>query len=167
MSDELIRRQLTMPPRPREAEFRENLCKAAQAMRDAVIAYADDEQLFPLPLLGDCVPPPAPCSAFDGARLLSSREAIIGELPKSGVGLEVGTQTGAFARKLIDIARPRAMHVVDVNYDFFDPTLFSSDERAGLLQIHRGLSWEVVAGFADSEFDWIYVDAGHAYADVA
>ena len=90
MSDELIRRQMTMAPRPSEVDLKTKLLAAAQAMRAAVAAYADKEQLFPLPMLGDCIPPAAPPAALHDARLRASREAILQELPKSGVGAEVG-----------------------------------------------------------------------------
>jgi len=108
--------------------------------------------------------PTIPDDMLVGCRVFSSRKALIGALvPRGGLGIEVGTQTGEFARFLLDVTKPSALHVVDVTYRLFDESLFHADDP---LVRHEGLSWEVLRGFADASMDWIYIDASHAYNDV-
>jgi hypothetical protein len=39
-------------------------------------------------------------------------------------------------------------------------------EQDARVQLHQGLSHEVLAIFPDAYFDWVYIDADHSYAGV-
>lgn len=93
------------------------------------------------------------------ARVCADRVAMLERLPKDGVVAELGTYKGKFARKILKICRPRELHIVDIDFSRFDGRL---RERAEV-RLHRGLTQEVIAGFPDAHFDWVYVDAGHDY----
>jgi hypothetical protein len=43
----------------------------------------------------------------------------------------------------------------------------SSHIAEGQIQIHRGLSTEVLAEFDDHTLDWVYIDTNHSYATTA
>jgi 2-keto-3-deoxy-L-rhamnonate aldolase RhmA len=58
---------------------------------------------------------------------------------------------------------PKELHLIDIDYSQFDQSV-SADTR---VKCHHGLTAATIAEFADSYFDWIYIDAGHSYADVS
>ncbi len=93
------------------------------------------------------------------ARVCADRVAMLDHLPKGGVVAELGTFKGTFARKILTVCRPRELHVVDIDFSRLDPRL----RAAAGVQLHQGLTQEVITGFPDAHFDWIYVDAGHDY----
>jgi Methyltransferase domain len=94
-----------------------------------------------------------------GCRVFASRLHLIDALPKGGIAAEVGTQTGAFATEILARCGVRELHVIDIDYSGFDPAL-DADVR---LTRHEGLSHEVIGQFPDEHFDWIYIDADHAF----
>lgn len=95
-------------------------------------------------------------------RFVSSRRDMLDFLPKGGRVAELGTLKGEFAHQILDRNQPRELHVVDIDYSQFDVKLLE-DAR---VTKHQGLITEVLGAFPDRYFDWIYVDAGHSYADV-
>ena len=52
------------------------------------------------------------------------------------------------------------MHLVDLDFSLLDPAV-AADAR---VRKHAGQSHEVLAGFPDQTFDWVYIDADHSYA---
>lgn len=120
---------------------------------------------FPMFLVG----PPAPTlteNILSCCRLLPKREDIISNLKPGGIGVEVGTRTGAFARKLIDLAKPKEFYTIDQSYDLFKKDEFKTEFKSGLLSQIEGCSWDELNKFPSSFFDWIYIDAGHDYESV-
>lgn len=119
-----------------------------------------------LRLLLTSAPPSAPeipQELLDGARLLSSRDRLLDVLPKGGRVAEVGTQRGHYARRILAVARPAELHLIDLDF-----TQLEADVRAGQgVTLHEAMSHDALASFADGGFDWIYIDADHAYASVA
>lgn len=109
--------------------------------------------------------PAIPDRALDGCRVFPSREALVAALLARGSrGVEVGTQSGAFARFLLDTVKPSRLDLVDITFEQFSEGLFA---HADPVVRHEGLSWEVLGTFDDASFDWIYIDASHAYEDVS
>lgn len=99
-----------------------------------------------------------PPSLFVDCRMVASREELIARLPAHGLVAEVGTYRGDFARTILARAAPVRLHVVDIDFSQFDSGL--DDPR---LSRHQGLSHQVMAGFPDQLFDWIYIDADHSF----
>jgi predicted O-methyltransferase YrrM len=95
-------------------------------------------------------------------RVFASRFDLIDALPQGGVVAEVGTATGAFAAQILARCQPRELHVIDIDYAKFDRNI-ATDER---VRRHEGLSQAVMAQFPDHHFDWIYIDADHAFEAV-
>jgi hypothetical protein len=92
-------------------------------------------------------------------RVFASRYDLLDALPKDGIVAEIGTETGAFATQILARCRPRELHVIDIDYARFDPSLTAD----GRLRRHEGLSQAIMAQFPDQHFDWIYIDAEHTF----
>lgn len=109
------------------------------------------------------VPSPAiPQELVTGCEVVASRLDLLDRLPKSGRVAEVGTYKGDFAREILARTAPVELHLVDIDYSRFDRTL-GADPR---IVRHEGLSHVIMADFPESHFDWIYIDADHAYDGV-
>jgi SAM-dependent methyltransferase len=120
----------------------------ARTMLRALRSLATAEPSLPLPaeLIGDC-------------RFCASRVALLDELPHGGVVAELGTYKGDFARQIVAGAKPRELHLIDIDYSQFDPSGLAEPQ----VTRHRGLAHEVIASFPDGTFDWVYIDADHSY----
>lgn len=94
-------------------------------------------------------------------RLVSDRDALLSLLPSGGVVCEVGVWAGEYSRKILDIACPRQLHLIDMEYDHFQWPLFEADIAADRVIVHQADSAARLAGFPNAHFDWIYIDADH------
>jgi SAM-dependent methyltransferase len=99
-------------------------------------------------------------------KLISARENLLNYLPKNAVVAEVGTQTGYFARMIIDVTQPVTLHTIDIDWSIFEREKFLQEIESGVIQIHEGDSVEILSQFPDGHFDWIYIDADHSYNGV-
>lgn len=104
-----------------------------------------------------------PPELFVDCRICASRYDMVGHLPRGGRIAEIGTQRGHFARHILATCDPAELHLVDLDFSLLEPAV-AADPRVTL---HNGASHEVLAGFADAYFDWIYIDADHSYAGVS
>lgn len=128
------------------------------------------------------------------ARRAVRRDFLLEIVPKNAVCVEVGVFDGVLSERILALTSPRKLHLVDPWYTKPDGTLFdgpaqkfdsakqasdslenqyqkvvnllSGELASGQVQIHRMLSHEAAPLFADSHFDWAYLDASHYYDDV-
>jgi cephalosporin hydroxylase len=108
-------------------------------------------------------PPPAlPEALVSDCRLFASRYQMLGELPRAGRTVEVGTETGGFAKCILATCQPAELHLIDIDFSLLDPAV-AGDRRVTL---HRGRSHECLARFEDDSLDWVYIDADHTHAAV-
>ena len=106
-----------------------------------------------------------PESATDGARMFSSRGAALASFARGGGVAEVGTQTGNFARQILDVCQPDALHLFDLEFETLktrNPEI--PDDRRVVL--HLGDSSSALAALPDTSFDWLYIDGDHSHAGV-
>lgn len=103
--------------------------------------------------------PPIPAALMQDCRVAASRYDLIKLLPAGGRIVEVGSFKGAFARSILNSCRPSELHLIDLDFALLDATL-RDDPR---VRRHRGRSHEVLAGFPDEHFDWVYIDADHSF----
>ncbi len=96
-------------------------------------------------------------------KILPNREKILDELPKGGVVVEVGTQTGYFAKKILEVVKPKILHIIDIDYTPFDKEYFAPFVERGQVVLHQGDSATLLSEFSDKFFDMIYVDGDHSY----
>jgi SAM-dependent methyltransferase len=92
---------------------------------------------------------------------------MVSALPKGGVVAEIGTETGRFAARILALAQPLQLHLIDNDWSLFEPAPLAAALASGRVVRHDGLSTVELAKFPDGTFDWIYIDADHAYASVA
>ncbi len=111
------------------------------------------------PAIPSAVIPP---ELFAEARLCASREELVKKLPRRARVAEIGTLHGKFARYILGACDPAELHIVDLDLSLLD-TEVAADPR---VHVHAGYSDKVLAGFAESSFDWIYIDADHSYDGV-
>jgi hypothetical protein len=122
---------------------------------------------------------------FGGARLRALRE-----LPRNGVGMEIGVHLGDFSHLIIHIAKPRKLLLVDPWKAFEDDGYANSwygkstsqaamDARfdgvrqryskliqSGRVEVLRQFSIDALNGVPDESLDFVYVDGDHTYEGV-
>jgi Methyltransferase domain len=121
--------------------------------------------LISSPLLQNC--------HVKNCRLIESRAKMLEYLPKDSVVAEVGTEYGHFAEKILSITKPKKLHLIDYNFNLFkaevnrlQKTIFQAGIENGTIELHEGDSSTILSSFPDEYFDWIYIDADHAYEGV-
>lgn len=119
----------------------------------------------------------------------TSRDFLLQLFPKFSVGVEIGVNDGDFSERILEIIRPKQLHLIDP-WEFVDDPLYSEapygsrnvdgqnmmDEKYNSVKkrfahlinknhvvIHRCLSENIYNTFEDNYFDWIYVDGNHFY----
>ena len=98
--------------------------------------------------------------------VVPERTDLLARLPKGGVVVEVGTLHGAFAREILRIANPDVLHVIDLEIRPEVHEMAAEPASRGRVRVHEGDSAQVLESFPDESFDWIYIDAQHAYEGV-
>ena len=112
------------------------------------------------------------------------RNKVIEQIPPGAVCAEVGSWKGDFAARILTLAAPAELHLVDPWY--FDANFparwyggAGAKSQADMDAIHEGVRQRFaahpevrihrltsVAGraqFADGTFDWVYIDGDHSY----
>ena len=104
------------------------------------------------------------------------------EILPQGVCAEIGTATGIYADKIIDVNNPIKLYLIDawenfdctypdenintitqeVHNDRFDYVTDKFNKNANVTVV-RGYSVPVLDKFDDEYFDWVYIDADHSY----
>jgi len=107
--------------------------------------------------------PPVPSELMADCKMCASRQELVCMLPPKGRIAEVGSWRGHFAKHILFACEPAELHLVDLDFSQLDPAL-AIDAH---VMTHRGVSHEVLAGFPEGYFDWIYVDGDHSYSGVS
>jgi hypothetical protein len=107
--------------------------------------------------------------------------------PRGGVCAEIGVWQGGFSRRIVQLRKPRELHLIDPWQ--FVPSLpermyggsvaRSQSDMDGIMaavvdrfagnaavKVHRCTSIDAAKNFSDSYFDWVYVDGDHSYGAV-
>ena len=104
-------------------------------------------------------------------KVLLNRDILLHYLPKYSVAAELGVDRGEFSSRILSIAQPKILHLIDLwSSEEYPETLmhevekrFATNIESSQVQIHRGYSYEELEKFQDSYFDWIYIDTDHTY----
>ena len=94
------------------------------------------------------------------------RRALLERLPKGGAVAEVGTLHGDFAREILQIVEPLELHLIDHEIHARVREMAEDQALRDRVRVHHGDSADTLASFPDGSFDWIYIDAQHAYEGV-
>lgn len=113
-----------------------------------------------------------------------NRQKMLATLPKGGRCAEIGVWNGGFSIEILNITRPKELVLIDpwdiLSYQSEDEwthgrhqdTHFMGDMFANVksqygsmenVTIRKGFSAEVLSGFPDNYFDWVYIDGNHLY----
>jgi hypothetical protein len=166
MSDEHIDRSLQKASTSSEPQLRAAVEASILSAQRAISAYWAVEQKIPLFISDNQMAPVLPEHLFAEAKLLPERSVIFDRIAKGGIGIEIGTQTGAFAKIMLERAAPERLYLVDISFEQFDHSFFAPHVQNKMVTLIEGFSWDVVSSFDDESFDWIYLDASHAYEHV-
>lgn len=98
--------------------------------------------------------------------VVPDRLALLERLPKGAVVAEVGTLHGEFAREILRITEPQELHLIDHELHPDVVTLTEDPSLRDRVHFHHQDSAEALQTFPDRYFDWIYIDAQHAYEGV-
>ena len=110
------------------------------------------------------------------------RWRFLERLPKNGVGAELGVSRGDFTPHLLRVTRPRQLHPIDDWWTLYgerypdwrpytehgrlitrrahDEARRAADERC---IFHVGDDLDILRGFPEGHFDWVYLDTSHQY----
>ncbi|HUT58102.1 MAG TPA: class I SAM-dependent methyltransferase [Phycisphaerae bacterium] len=114
-----------------------------------------------------------------------SRADLLAFLPQGSVGAEVGVKTGDGATTILQVVRPRRLHLIDCWTHQPQGTYvtdknnveqsaqetrhlavygrFTAEIRSGQVVIHRLFSGDAMAALPPASLDWIFIDADHSY----
>jgi hypothetical protein len=104
-----------------------------------------------------------PAELLDNCRMCASRNDLVKQLPRHSRVAEVGTYRGDFARHILANCEPAELHLIDLDFSLADAAVLQD----GRVKVHVGQSHEVLSGFPNAYFDWVYIDADHSYSGVA
>lgn len=97
--------------------------------------------------------------------------ALLNQLPKEGVCAEIGVDEGEFSRSILDVCRPRTLHLIDlwprplIREDRYPKVMqrFEQELESGQVVLHRGDSLATLEQMPDAGLDWVYIDSAHTY----
>lgn len=102
--------------------------------------------------------------------VLPRREDLLDRLPTGGVVAEVGVAFADFTLEIRKRTSPHKLHLIDMwglerySEGFVKVSnMFNDSIQEGTVEINRGMSTDVLRGFSDNYFDWVYIDTDHSY----
>ena len=124
--------------------------------------------------------------------VIDSRSTVLHNLPKGGVGAEIGVFKGNFSDSLLRVTQPKILHLIDPwkssGADIHKGAFYSEAQRsqkdmdemfaevekrfttqiqAGKVVMHRETSESALGAMADASLDWVYVDGDHTEGAVS
>jgi len=121
----------------------------------------------PKAYFADVAPPPLAHYHLKNTRVVQGREQILSFLPKGGVCVEIGTNTGHFGWQILSMLKPAKLHLCDRDFDSFDDSPFAMAIGQGNVELHEGEAAEHLAAQPDRHFDLICIQPGHSYPEAA
>jgi predicted O-methyltransferase YrrM len=137
--------------------------------RHALNAGQDPKRTTALPPdhFADVTPPPLTPLHLKNTRVVPSRAHILPLLPKGGVCVEIGTDTGCFGWQILSVLKPAKLHLCDRDFNAFDDSSFTEAIERGVVELHDGEAAEHLAAQPDRHFDLICIHPGPSYPAVA
>lgn len=115
---------------------------------------------------------------------IKKRADLLRIMPKNKIVAEIGVQAGLFAEEILLYTQPEHLYLIDCwayqnPTEYHDEANMNNNEQEKLFQsvkqkfrnnprvtVIRAFSPEAAELFKDNFFDWIYIDANHAYEGV-
>lgn len=121
-----------------------------------------------------------------------ARGRLLRSLPRDAVGVEIGVHEGDYAARMLRVARPRKLHLVDP-WRFFEDSRyteavyggqagsqvvmdsrceavrerFAEEIESGRVIVHRATTEEFGARYRGEPLDFAYVDGDHSFEGVS
>ena len=104
--------------------------------------------------------------------------------PRDGVLAEIGVWQGGFSRRILQLRKPRELHLIDPwlfvaslpermyggsvakgqsDMDAIMASVVNQFADRPEVRVHRSTSIEAATRFAERYFDWVYIDGDHSY----
>lgn len=121
-------------------------------------------------------------------KIVETRRDLLKQLPKGGVGAEVGVQKGDFAAKILELCAPSKLYLIDpwkhqagTDYDRDKSNVsnaehetflayvehrFRDDLASGRIEIVREFGDRALRRLGRGRLDWVYLDGDHTNAGV-
>jgi hypothetical protein len=101
-----------------------------------------------------------------GCTVFEDRDALLEQLPKHIVCVEVGVDLAEFSKKIWHTVQPSKLHLIDIAQSSIETAAqkFAPEIGAGAVQTHCGDSASLISSFPDQYFDYIYIDGDHSYS---
>jgi hypothetical protein len=145
-----------------KSEFEKKLFKARDAWMKVMSDYRNERGLVCPP-----IPPMLEDRHLKNCRIVASRKKIIQNMPQGGTIAEVGVLNGDFSQILIEECCPTRLHLIDLDLRTHKiHQRFAEQIKSGKVDLHEGMSWQILENFKNQYFDFIYIDANHSYAGV-
>lgn len=108
---------------------------------------------------------------IDNLKTITNREELIRRLPQNKVIAEIGVNRGEFSERLLALAAPQKLHLVDswAGGRYSDDLKsmvagkFTKEISEGKVEMNVGNSTDVLKTFPDEYFDWVFLDTDHSY----
>lgn len=120
---------------------------------------------------------------------IETREELYLEIPKGGIGAEIGVCKGINSMPLYFISKPSKMYLVDIWTEIcpngadwprmVDPFLwyddhkglvekiFSEEIKDGSVELRKEYGSDFLSHIKDDSLDWVYLDSDHHYECIA
>ena len=118
---------------------------------------------------------------------VQTRQELYLEIPKGGVGAELGVCKGANAASLLVHTRPEKLYLVDIwtekcpdgndwhplllpsygDHSELVSGIFFPEVENGTVEIRKEFSTDFLHSIPDNSLDWVYLDSDHHYEVVA
>lgn len=114
------------------------------------------------------------------------RQEFLELFPTNSIGLELGVFKGDFSKLILQIVKPSEFHLIDVWWtlygdyypnwegytdngnlktkEAYDELISNISEFQDVCCVHVGDDLEILEGFTDNYFDWVYIDSSHNYS---
>jgi len=152
-------------------EFANEAFVFADVSRTGDAAKAEQNpKRFPCPspaYFADVQPPPLTQVHLRNTRVVPSREHLLSQLPKGGVCVEIGAQTGCCSRQILSLLDPAKLHLCDRDFNSFEDSFFVTAISQGIVELHEGEAAEHLAAQPDRHFDLICIHPEHSYTATA
>jgi predicted O-methyltransferase YrrM len=148
-------------------DLRRNVLDKRNELSEAIRRYSTTAGRWADFILGPDVQATAvPQELLSNCRLLTDRYELIRRMPNQGDVVEVGTQTGQFAKFILNTHPDLILKTIDIDYSRFAKDELQPFIDSGRLTTIEGSSWEELEKFPEDHFSWVYVDASHYYDHV-
>ncbi len=101
-------------------------------------------------------------------QVIENRTELLRLLPNHAICAEIGIEKGDYSQKIISITQPQKFHLIDLSQKYID----AAKKRFSQIQIselifHVGNLSDIIKGFPERYFDWVYIDTDHTYHTVS